>query len=456
MAPRIPFAFATIGNTTSVPDTSSGTELSWQAGWSPAYELAPEDPGYREIDRGQHNFLWNAITANIKEWQEQTFPVIISTINYPVGSIVVYSGVAYVKFQNTAGATSNPSASNDWKVFNGLNQVENRLKGNQNWNIPGGTGHPLPDATPRDYPVGVDVSYGYRVSTSDPILNLTNVNGERSADSGTYLTFSTSKNINDFFGVKLSDGRIVEATTNINTNGVLKRQVGGGFVEIAVSFNILASKYGIPRGAHKFVGCSELPGVWPDVSDEESADAVSFNKEYASVLIGSAFPLSTHMAGVEPPPTNDPRFRYVKLSSNDSYNNDILINEVVTGTAPALSVTAEINFPSSQIHGQRIELRNTSKVFSRPGANQGVVIGDTIRNFTASISTGVGAASDGGAFSGASGIAQIGAANSRSFLRDSTATGRSPDLTLDASRQVPTSNQNQPVHIEEPYFMRIF
>ncbi|EOW9436655.1 phage tail protein [Vibrio cholerae] len=180
------------------------------------------------------------------------------------------------------------------------------------------------------------------------------------------------------------------------------------------------------------------------------------NFAWLSMPIGLPFALALHIPGVEPPPTDNPKIRYIKLSSNDLYNGGILINEVVTGTAPVLSVTAEINFPSSPIHGQRIELRNTSKVFSRPGTNSGVVIGDTIRNFTATINTGVGAASDGGAFTSANGIAQIGTANSRSFLRDSSATGRSPDVTLDASRQLPTSNQVQPIHIEEPYFMRVF
>lgn len=177
---------------------------------------------------------------------------------------------------------------------------------------------------------------------------------------------------------------------------------------------------------------------------------------WASMPIGHPFALETHIEGVEPPPKDDARFRFIKLSRNDAYNDDILINEIISGVAPVLSITAEINFPQSPMHGQRVELRNTSKVFSRPGDNHGVVIGDTIRNFTASINTGVGAASDGGAFSSASGIAQIGTTNSRSFLRDSSATGRSPDLTLDASRVVPTSNQVQPIHIEEPYFMKIY
>ena len=131
MATRIPYAFASTGDIAVVPDTSVGTELSIQSGWSSAYELAPEDAGYREIDRGQHNYLWNAITANIKEWQDQSYPDMVSTVNYPVGSMVVYSSLPYVKFQNNDGAISDPSLSNDWKVFDGLSEVSPR---NNDWN----------------------------------------------------------------------------------------------------------------------------------------------------------------------------------------------------------------------------------------------------------------------------------------------------------------------------------
>lgn len=149
MATRIPYAFASTGDTTVVPDTSVGTELSIQSGWSSAYELAPEDAGYREIDRGQHNYLWNAITANIKEWQDQTYPDIVSTVDYPVGSIVVYSGLPYVKFQNDDGAVSDPSLSNDWKIFNGLGEVSPR---NNNWNGYLDPEHQLTLPAPNGYP----------------------------------------------------------------------------------------------------------------------------------------------------------------------------------------------------------------------------------------------------------------------------------------------------------------
>lgn len=115
MATKIPFAFASAGDTENVPASSAGTELSWLKGWSPAYELNPTDPGYRFISRGQHNFLWNAITANVKEWQEQIYPAHNSTIEYPVGSIVRFNNANYIRTAG-AGVTADPSASVEWSI----------------------------------------------------------------------------------------------------------------------------------------------------------------------------------------------------------------------------------------------------------------------------------------------------------------------------------------------------
>lgn len=184
---------------------------------------------------------------------------------------------------------------------------------------------------------------------------------------------------------------------------------------------------------------------------------------WASMPIGHPFALELHTPGVEPPPTDNPRFRIIKLSSGDAYNAGILINEIVTGTAPVLSVTAEINFPQSPMHGQRIELRNTSKVFSRAGENGGIVVGDAIRNITAFVSLSDeslpnsirGFINHSGAFKSTLAPSSIHAVASKSIGANVYPMMKS-DVNLDASLVVPTANQNQPVHIEEPYFMRIF
>ncbi|HAS3559449.1 TPA: hypothetical protein I6182_001539 [Vibrio cholerae] len=177
------------------------------------------------------------------------------------------------------------------------------------------------------------------------------------------------------------------------------------------------------------------------------------NFAWLSMPIGHPFSLELHIQGVEPPPVDNSRFRYVKLSSNDPYNAGILINEMVTGSAPVLSVTAEINFPQSPMHGHRIELRNTSKLFSRAGENGGIVVGDTSRKITGSFSA---------ANSTSVGQSHIGAfGGSESFSYPVPATGGPSvslvrNVTFDSSRVTPTSDQNQPVHLQEPFFLRIF
>ncbi|MCR9385295.1 hypothetical protein [Vibrio metoecus] len=178
---------------------------------------------------------------------------------------------------------------------------------------------------------------------------------------------------------------------------------------------------------------------------------------WASMPIGHPFALETHIEGVEPPPTDDARFRFIKLSRNDAYNDDILSNEIVSGVAPVLSITAEINFPDSPLHGQRVELRNSSKPFSRAGDNGGIVRGDTMRNITASAQV-VGNNSTEGVVLTGDGAIKSGPMTSSStgFSSVTTPNVRSTSFNFDASRVVPTSNQVQPVHIEESYFMKIY
>ncbi|HFG2034536.1 TPA: phage tail protein [Vibrio cholerae] len=174
---------------------------------------------------------------------------------------------------------------------------------------------------------------------------------------------------------------------------------------------------------------------------------------WASMPIGHPFALELHIQGVEPPPTDDARFRFIKLSRNDAYNGEILINEIVSGVAPVLSITAEINFPQSPMHGQRIELRNSSKPFSRAGENGGAMIGDTMRRLYGRIEVGYNYRES---FSEASGV--LSSDKVVSIISTNATTGNTGNsrLIFDSALTTPTSNQVQPIHIEEPYFMKIF
>lgn len=129
MATRIAQVFGNAGDLTTVPDQSVGTELSFEQGWSPAYSLPAGAPGYRYIDRAQHNYLWNAVTGNVKQWQEQAYPQWFSNIDYPIGAKVRRNDLNYEKNANNDGVGSEPGSSADWIVINELSAKNELLNG---------------------------------------------------------------------------------------------------------------------------------------------------------------------------------------------------------------------------------------------------------------------------------------------------------------------------------------
>ncbi|EMI4326974.1 hypothetical protein V6465_001077 [Vibrio cholerae] len=88
--------------------------------------------------------------------------------------------------------------------------------------------------------------------------------------------------------------------------------------------------------------------------------------QFASIPIGMEVAFDT------PPPTNDPRFRFVKLTYNDAYNTGLLTSQTLSGSAPELVSTAVISDTRSPINGQTISLINTMGTFIRPGVTAGV------------------------------------------------------------------------------------
>ncbi|HDV5279201.1 TPA: phage tail protein [Vibrio cholerae] len=89
--------------------------------------------------------------------------------------------------------------------------------------------------------------------------------------------------------------------------------------------------------------------------------------EFLSVPVGAEIAFDT------PPTTNDPRFRFVKLTYNDAYNTGLLASQTLSGSAPELVSTAVISAPQSPINGQTIYLKNTMGVYAVPAATQGII-----------------------------------------------------------------------------------
>lgn len=104
--------------------------------------------------------------------------------------------------------------------------------------------------------------------------------------------------------------------------------------------------------------------------------------DYGFMPIGVPIPVWDHLAGVNAPPTNQ-SYRYVKLTAGEDgvgeYNEDILINELVSGSAPMIEATAEISLIDSPLDGETIHLINTEQSFLRAGGTSGILQFDQMR-----------------------------------------------------------------------------
>lgn len=361
MATKIPFAFASDGDTENVPASSAGTELSWLRGWSPAYELSPEDTGYRFLSRGQHNLLWNVITANIKEWQDQIYPAHNSTIDYPVGSIVRFDDVNYIRISGS-GITANPSISGDWSTSGQFTSVDKAKLDS----IEAGAKTQIWSAN-NNYVIGEEVAH--------------------------------------------NDLRYIAQSASGPANG-------GAVTPTPVA---TAPWLEVPKvGTRAF--------------------------EFLSVPIG------TEMAFDTPPPTNDPRFRFVKLTADDAYNDSLLNNKIISGTSPNLIVKMTINSSLSPINEQQVSMLNTMGAIHSPAETSGVIIQDAIRNLTGEVSNISKTYSTNGTGTGV--FVKI---PSESFISNTVLIPGSPDgFNFDASRQVPTDDRVQVFAETRIYYKRIY
>ncbi|EGR1046133.1 hypothetical protein EFU70_01840 [Vibrio cholerae] len=87
----------------------------------------------------------------------------------------------------------------------------------------------------------------------------------------------------------------------------------------------------------------------------------------------ASIPIGMEVAFDTPPPTNDPRFRFVKLTYNDAYNTGLLTSQTLSGSAPELVSTAVISNVRSPINGQTVYLVNSMGIFDRPSDTAGVI-----------------------------------------------------------------------------------
>ena len=183
---------------------------------------------------------------------------------YPTqGGMVIHNGRAWKRGASWSTGDE-PGVSSSWSELidsdsiGNFVQVENRFKGNQNWNVEGNTGDPLPSATPTLYTVGSEIAAG-RFCVGANLVNCTFTGGLFDADSGSYYIEYDGDFTSDFFGIKLADNKVVQTGCSIS--------FVGGKTRVTVDMSVAP--------AHKFAGFSERAGAWPDVNDTDSLIAAT-------------------------------------------------------------------------------------------------------------------------------------------------------------------------------------
>ncbi|HDZ9179588.1 TPA: hypothetical protein RUZ12_000008 [Vibrio cholerae] len=166
------------------------------------------------------------------------------------------------------------------------------------------------------------------------------------------------------------------------------------------------------------------------------------NFAWLSMPIGSPFPLIGDF-----PPTNSDAFRYVVLTDADPYNDGVLINKEVSGTAPNLVIKYTIDMPDSPLNGTKIEMLNTMEAVISPSITAGKVFFDTIRDIQ-------GAFIGGGMNSGPIGCFQISQLDSGDWT-SASGVNRQDTISFKASNVVPTSDRNQTFAVGATHLMRI-
>ncbi|PAR29565.1 phage tail protein [Vibrio metoecus] len=117
----------------------------------------------------------------------------------------------------------------------------------------------------------------------------------------------------------------------------------------------------------------------PDNGGEQQPDPSSVEYWFEIPSAGTrdfeflSVPIGMEVAFDTPPPTNDARFRFVKLTYNDAYNTGLLTSQTLSGSAPELVSTAVISAAQSPINGQTIDMVNTMGTFIRPSDTSGVL-----------------------------------------------------------------------------------
>lgn len=177
------------------------------------------------------------------------------------------------------------------------------------------------------------------------------------------------------------DPRVANAVTNSRTITAGTGLSGGGTLAanrtLSVDFATAAQ-------------AQELTADDVAITPETLGDVLNSSGVWVTRAVGEEVWLDDSNPAVDIPPTASSLFRYIKLSAGENgsggYNEGVLINESVSGSAPLIEATAEVNLPGSPFHGQTVRLLNTERRFVRAGES-GVAQNDQMQRMTGDTNT---------------------------------------------------------------------
>jgi len=189
------------------------------------------------------------------------------------------------------------------------------------------------------------------------------------------------------------------------------------------------------------------------------------SKPYATFPVGVPFEIWDHLAAILLPDNTGP-IKFIRLTAGQSgvgeYNEGLLTDEQVSGSAPLVEADAEIAV--GPMAGQRVPLINTEAAFVRPGPSSGTLQFDQMQRITGTFGirrseagglsettfNTVGAISNGGV--GSSNVSRISTTSPTDLVRlvNFNSAG-SPDARVSGTTSGETRSKNR----QATYYMRI-
>ncbi|EGR1039167.1 phage tail protein [Vibrio cholerae] len=201
----------------------------------------------------------------------------------------------------------------------------------------------------------------------------------------------------------------------------------------------------------------------PDNGGEQQPDPSIVEYWFETPSVGTrafeflSVPVGMELAFDTPPPADDPRFRFVKLTADDVYNGSLLNSKAISGAAPNLVVKMTVNSTLSPINGQQVSMLNTMGAVRVPGITSGVIIQDAIRNLIGRSQLVHAQILGNPSMPIVDGVVSSIPASSPSTSSASSGTGVNLSyFDFDASRQVPTADRVQVFSETAIYYKRIY